>query len=79
MGEQRMKDCRMIDSINSNGHAVYEINQHVELLEARIKKLEEIIVKLANEEPEEEPHYSIEDMAEIALENRANEDRGEDR
>ena len=45
------------------------------MLDARILKLEEIIVELCNEEPEEVHHYSIEDLAEITLENRANEDR----
>ncbi len=44
--------------------------------------VDEVLVNaehLCNDEDEEEPHYSIEDLAEIALEQRANEDRGEDR
>ena len=66
------------EGILDNLRRVIKLENQILVLDARVLKLEEIIVELANVEPDNEP-FSIEDMAEIALENRMNEDRGEDR
>lgn len=66
------------EAIMENYGNIQDILSKIQMLDARVLKLEEIIVELCNVEPEE-GHFTMEDMAEIALENRANEDRGEDR
>ena len=68
----------MNEQIDCNVESIQWLAQKIEMLDARILKLETIIVELANVEPPEE-HFSMEELAEMALENRANEDRGEDR
>jgi len=60
---------------DENYESIQDLYSKIEMLDERILKLEEIIVELANVDAGEE----WVDWAEIAMEQRANQDRGEDR